>query len=124
MSLAYGFVKSKLASEPLLKAGAHRSETQYHEHFSVMANGNRWDVAVNVGTNDTDDLLKYKLVNDFHHPLIQILSASPPGVHDLTGTTDIPAIDYVRSDVLRETGDWRQSDVMDGTEVPEPVATF
>jgi len=122
MALTYGFAKSKLASDPRLKAGPHRNEIQYHEHFRLMVNDSPWDVAVNVGTNDADDLLKYKLVYDFHHPIVQILSASPPGAHVLTGTADIPAIDYVRSDILRETADWRQSDVMDGIEFPQPAA--
>jgi hypothetical protein len=35
--------------------------------------GTKWDVAVNVGTNDADDLLKYKLIYDFHHPIIDTL---------------------------------------------------
>lgn len=32
--------------------------------------------------------------------------------------------DFLRSDVLAETGDWRVSDVMDGSDSPEPAATL
>jgi hypothetical protein len=42
--------------------GSHRQhETQYHLHFSLLVDGDNWDVAVNVGTSDADDLLKFKL---------------------------------------------------------------
>ena len=37
--------------------------------FDVLVDGATWDVAINVGTNDDDDLLKYKLVYDFRHSL-------------------------------------------------------
>jgi hypothetical protein len=68
VALPYGFVKAKISSEPVMKGSRHRSEIQYHQHFSLLVAGAGWDVAVNVGTNDADDLLKYKLVFDFRHP--------------------------------------------------------
>ena len=124
MALPYGFVKAKISSEPVMKGSRHRSEIQYHQHFSLLVAGAGWDVAVNVGTNDADDLLKYKLVFDFRHPVIATLSAAPAGPHDLTGQTDLPALDFVRSDLLANTGSWRDSDVMDGSELPEPAASL
>jgi hypothetical protein len=33
----------------------------------------QWDSAINVGTNDSDDLLQFKLVYDFQHPFVQTL---------------------------------------------------
>jgi hypothetical protein len=45
----------------------HGHETQYHLHCNLQVGGATWYVAVNVGTNDADDLLKYKLAFDFHH---------------------------------------------------------
>jgi Uncharacterized conserved protein (DUF2278) len=36
----------------------------------------------------------------------------------------LPALDFLRSNVLAETGHWRFSDVMDGSEDPEPVASL
>jgi len=36
------------------------------------------DVAINVGTNDADDLLKYKLIFDFRHSIIQTLAGPRP----------------------------------------------
>ncbi len=124
MALSYGFVKAKMTSEPALKSIRRRSEVQYHQHFSLLVGGARWDVAVNVGTNDADDLLKYKLVFDFRHPLIAKLSAAPAGSNPLTGESALPALDFVRSDLLMKTGDWRDSDVMDGSDAPEPVASL
>jgi uncharacterized protein YukJ len=124
VTLSYGFVKAKITSEPRLKPSRRRQEVQYHLHFSMLVDGANWDVAVNVGTNDADDLLKYKLAFDFHHPIIQTLANATAGAHDLTGENALPALDFLRSNLLAETGKWRDSDVMDGSEQPEPVASL
>jgi uncharacterized protein YukJ len=124
MALPYGFVKAKIASPPTLKGSRHRHEIQYHLHCSLLVEGGNWDVAINIGTNDADDLLKYKLVYDFRHALIQTLRAAPAGSQDLTGQSALPALDFMRSDVLANTGAWRDSDVMDGSDQPEPVASL
>jgi len=75
-------------------------------------------------TNDADDLLKYKLAFDFRHPVIQTLSAAQAGSHELTGQAAVPALDFIRSDLLADTGKWRDSDVMDGSDFPEPSASL
>jgi uncharacterized protein YukJ len=125
VTLRYGYVKSKLASGPVLKGSRHRNEIQYHLHFNLPVNGTPWDVAVNVGTNDADDLLKFKLIYDFRHPLIATLGGAGPGAHDLTGVNKLPALDFTRSgDFFANTGRWRDSDVMDGSDVVEPVASL
>jgi uncharacterized protein YukJ len=124
MSLAYGYVKAKVVSGPTLKPTRRPHETQYHLHFGVTVDGNRWDVAVNVGTNDADDQLKYKLAFDFHHPIIASLKAAAAGSHDLTGRFALPALDFMRSDLLDATGKWRDSDVKDGTDAPDPAASL
>ncbi len=131
MSLSYGYVKAKVAALPHLKGSRHRHETQYHLHVALdvaTSDGGgatkRWDSAINVGTDDSDDLLRYKLVYDFHHSLAGQLAAAPPGSRDLTGTRDLPALDFLRSDLLAETSPWRDSDVMDGTVEVEPVASL
>jgi len=125
VTLAYGYVKAKLVSEPTMKSSRRPHEVQYHLHVSLLVDGDRWDVAINVGTNDADDLLKYKLVFDFQHQqLIGMLGTAGAGSHDLTGQAALPALDFLRSDVLAETGKWRDSDVMDGSEQAEPTATL
>lgn len=129
MTLQYGCVKCKIVSEPVLKPSRHGQETQYHLHATLqVATGHggteNWDTAINVGTNDADDLLNYRLVFDYHHPIRESLAAAAPGFQDLTATAALPALDFLRSDVLAETGDWRKSAVMDGSEHPEPVATL
>jgi len=43
---------------------------------------------------------------------------------DLTGDTALPALDFLRSDLLAGTGDWRPSDIMDGSTEVEPVASL
>ena len=121
MTLAYGYVKTKVTSEPKLKPSRHGHEIQYHLHCNLSVDGDTWDVAVNVGTNDADDLLKYKLAFDFRHPLIQTLTAADTGSHDLTGEDKLPALDFLRSDLLANTGKWRDSDVMDGSDLVEPA---
>ena len=128
MALQYGFVKCKVVGDPQLRPSRRHQETQYHVHAALQvasAGGTEdWDTAINVGTDDSDDLLKYKLVFDFHHSLRGTLAASEPGFHDLTGRTALPALDFLRGDVLSETGPWRDSDVMDGSGNPEPTATL
>jgi uncharacterized protein YukJ len=124
MTLAYGFVKAKLVSTPILKGSRRRQEIQYHLHFNLLVDGENWDVAVNVGTNDDDDLLKFKLVFDFRHPIVQTLAEASPGAQTLTGKDQLPALDFFRSDILSNTGKWRDSDVMDGTDLPQPAASL
>lgn len=125
MTLRYGFVKAKLASEPVLRGSRHRNEIQYHLHFGMTVEGQPWDVAVNVGTSDADDLLKFKLVYDFRNPIIATLGGADAGAQDLTGWRKLPALDFIRSgDLLANTGCWRSSDVMDGSEAVEPVASL
>ena len=48
MTLAYGYVKTKVTSEPKLKSSHHGHETQYHLHCNLAVDGGTWDVAVNV----------------------------------------------------------------------------
>jgi hypothetical protein len=129
MTLKYGYVKCKVISEPKLQASRLPQEIQYHLHATLQvatAGGGteHWDSAINVGTNDADDLLRYRLVYDFHHALRTTLANAAGGFHDLTGRSGLPALDFLRSDVLAETGSWRDSDVMDGTEHPEPVPSL
>jgi uncharacterized protein YukJ len=124
MSLQYGFVKSKVRAVVGLKGSGHRSEVQYHVHITLTLPEGDWDVAINVGTNDSDDLLKYKLAYDFHHPITATLAAAAEGFTDLTDADALPALDFMRSDVLAETGAWRVSDVMDGSEMAEPIPSI
>ena len=111
-------------SNPTLKGSHIKHETQYHLHASLKVGAQTWDTAINVGTNDADDLLLYRLVFDFHHPILTTLKAAPAGFNDLTGTSALPALDFLRTDILAETGHWRESDVMDGSTHPEPVASL
>jgi len=129
MSLNYGFVKCKVVSDPILKSSRHKQEIQYHLHSTLSVPGpdgtpQNWDSAVNVGTNDADDLLRYRLAYDYHHPILTTLKAAAAGFSDLTGTAVLPALDFMRSDILAETGKWRDSDVMDGSDEPEPAASL
>jgi len=99
-------------------------ETQYHLHFSVNVNGGDWEIAANAGTDNQRDLLRYKIVPNFHHPVTATLRAAASGVNDLTGKHALPALDFVRSDVLQGTGEWLKSDVLDGGADKQPVASL
>lgn len=128
MALTYGFVRCRVTSAPELK-GTHRPhEIQYHLHVTLSFDDNHgtndWDCAINVGTNDADDLLQYRLVYDYHNAIVATLQAAAPGFRDLTGSTALPALDFLRSNVLAETGPWRLSDVMDGSDNPDPAASL
>lgn len=129
MALTYGFLKCKIVSDPALKASRHKNEMQYHLHSTLEVaeddgSTRQWDSAINVGTNDSDDLLKYKFIFDFHHPIITTLKAARSGFSDLTEAEQLPALDFLRSDLLSETGTWRNSDIMDGSNQVEPVASL
>jgi uncharacterized protein YukJ len=121
MTLAYGYVKAKIVSGPRLTSSQRPHETQYHLHFGLTVGDDEWDVAVNVGTDDADDQLKYKLVFDFRHPIVETLKATEAGSRDLTEQSKLPALDFMRSDILESTGPWRDSDVMDGSDEPDPA---
>ena len=124
MTLSYGFVKCKVVSDPALKPSRHGGETQYHLHATLKVGAESWDTAINVGTNDADDLLQYKLVYDFQHAIVTTLRAADNGFTDLTDKNASPALDFLRTDLLNGTGQWRETDVMDGSEAPEPVASL
>jgi uncharacterized protein YukJ len=128
VTLAYGFVKCTIAGGIRLQSSRHGRETQYHLHADLEVPGpdgaETWDVAVNVGTNDADDLLRYRLALDFHHAVTETLAAAPAGKRVLTGANAVPALDFLRSDVLAETGKWRDSDVMDGAPDREPYRSL
>jgi len=42
----------------------------------------------------------------------------------LTGQAALPALDFLRSDLLANTGKWRDSDVMDGSDTAEPAGSL
>src|ERR1700720_2330527 len=47
VTLAYGYVKAKIVSEPVLKPSHRSHETQYHLHFNLLVEGEKWAVAIN-----------------------------------------------------------------------------
>jgi len=49
-------------------------------------------------------LLQYKLIFDFHHTIVGTLRSAGSGFAGLTDTKQLPALDFLRSDVLRKTG--------------------
>ena len=128
MTLPYGFVKAKVTSAPTLKGSRgpdkHVHEVQYHLHCDLDVAGETWDVAINVGTSDSDDLLKYKLVFDYRNELIETLADAADGKTDLSGTEALPALDFQRGHVLDDTGPWRDSGIMDGSTDVEPAASL
>jgi len=124
MALSYGFLKGKINSGTALKSSRRPHELQYHLHTTIQApdtDGNPapWDTAINAGTADSDDLLQYKLVYDFSARFLATLKAASEGFSDLTGTAALPALDFLRSDVLAGIGIWRPSDVRDGSDAVE-----
>jgi len=109
------YEKGKAGSEPQLKAIPIKNEVHCHLHTTLVivagdGTTSAWDSAINVGTNDADDLLQYKLVFDFQHPVIEQLRKESDGFCYLTGKTALPALDFLRSDILSGTGPWQQSE--------------
>jgi uncharacterized protein YukJ len=128
MALKYGFVKCTVTGSIRLEHKRSKKETQYHLHANLRVpkpggEAAQYDVAVNVGTNDADDLLRYRIALDFHHPITKTLAAAPAGDNVITDEA-LPALDFLRSDLLAETGRWRDSDLMDGEKDREPYQSL
>ena len=87
----YGYVKCKVAGNVHLQKKRLPAEVQYHLHadLTVAGESKTWDTAVNVGTSDSDDLLNYRLVPDFHHPLITTLEGGPGRLLQSHGDTRV-----------------------------------
>jgi uncharacterized protein YukJ len=110
-----------LTSKPVFHAGSQ--ELQYHLHFKLEVGDSIWDVAANVGTDNASDLLRYKALTNFAHPLVDAVRGKP-GVTDLTGVRAAPALDFLRGNLFTGTGGWLESDVLDGSDTQDPVATL
>lgn len=67
---------------PGLAPSRERGETEYHVYveLDVASDGGteRWQAAINVGTDDPNDTLKYRLVSDYHHAVLGMISAAAP----------------------------------------------
>ena len=137
MTLQYGFFKARISSAtpPAMREKyiPQQRETQYHLHVTLQAGDTQpWDCAINVGTDDADDLLRFRLVQNFSHPVCATLEAAAPGYTDLTGRKALPALDFLRSDILSAgagTGTWQDSDIMNSsvmqsTTAFQPVASL
>jgi uncharacterized protein YukJ len=120
----YGYVKCRVAGNIRLQKKRLPAEVQYHLHADLKVAAETWDTAINVGTSDSDDLLNYRLVPDFHHTLIADLKKAATGFSDLTKTKAFPALDFLRSNILAGTGPWRPSDPMDGSPNARPVSSL
>jgi hypothetical protein len=122
MSLAYGYVKAKIVSDPVLKSSRHSHEIQYHLHCNLLVEPT--GPAHQCRQQRRRRSVEIKFVFDFHHSIIQTLNAAAPSSQELTGTAALPALDFMRSDLLADTGKWRDSDVMEGSDTPEPCASM
>ena len=131
MAQIYGVLKARIVADPWLQPTPQRNSTerQYHVRATLQttaADGTAqtWDSATNVGTSRATDLLVYLLGSDFAHPVLAQLQNAPEGFQDLTGTDALPALDFLRSDILAHTGPWQQTTPLDGSTTVEPVATI
>ena len=84
-------------------------------------NSENWDSGINVGTDDSDDLLRVQLAFDFHHPIVETFSAADYGFTDLSDKLELPASTSSAPTLLKETGPWRDTGVMDGSLDVAPV---
>ena len=135
MTLQYGFYKARITGAPKMRKKhiPQQHETQYHMHITLqVSDAAPWDCAINVGTDDSHDLLRYRLRQDYDHPVLPTLQAAPDGYNDLTGRHGLPALDFLQSDILTAgtgTGAWLDSDkmndgVLEATTHFQPVASL
>ena len=128
MAKPYGFLKCRVVSTPELLGARTKHEIQYHLHAKLSARTpageESWAAAINVGTTDADDPIRYRIALDFRHVMLADLRARHQGFRKLTGVMGLPALDYLRSDVLLRTGKWRDSDVIDDADSREPHRTL
>lgn len=121
MSLDYGFVKVKVMLVVKLKGLLYGSEIQYYVYLMLVLLVGDWDVVINVGINDVDDLLNYKFVYDFYYLVMQMFVVVVEGYIDLMVQIVLFVFDYLCSDILNEMGVWCVSVVMDGIEYLELI---
>jgi uncharacterized protein YukJ len=99
--LKYGVLKGHVAGDPWSQAARHSDDVHFHLHVEVDTGGRGvFDVAVNVGTNNPDDLLMYTFCDTYVHQICQTLNDLPLGYTALEELSKLPALDFIRSDVI------------------------
>jgi hypothetical protein len=127
MPLSYGFVKCTVAGGIRLARTPRPRETQFHLHAALTVEGSRepWDAAVNVGSDNDRDLLRYRFASALRdNPFFAGLAARPQGRNDLTGLRALPALDFLRSGALIGTGSFVQGEPMTDSTPREPYLSL
>jgi uncharacterized protein YukJ len=125
MAIVYGFAKCKVGSEPKLRKSERYGEVEYHLVVTLevpTADGTQpWQGQINVGSESAGDALKYRLVNTYQNAILDTLAGTAAGFTNLTGQQSPPALDFLRSDILANTGSWTEPGTMDGSADPQPI---
>ncbi|WP_434385294.1 DUF2278 family protein [Melittangium boletus] len=100
--LEYGVLKGQVAGATRSQSARHHTkDVHYHLHAPISAGGqDTWDMAINVGTNSPDDVLRYRFVEPFQHDCLSRLEALPVGFTRLDQQEQSPALDFCRGDII------------------------
>ena len=93
----YGVLKGK-AIERMLGAG-----TSPHYQIHVIDDDTDWRIAVNVKSQVEPSELEYLIDDQFHHPILERLSALPLGFNRLQSRPDTGALDFIRGNLFDRT---------------------
>lgn len=99
--LPYGVLKGRVASKPRSQTALHHGQDVHYHLHAMIAAGEQgtWDMAINVGTNSPDDVLRYRFVEPFTHAILSQFEGLSPGYKSLE-QEGLPALDFLRSDII------------------------
>jgi uncharacterized protein YukJ len=92
----YGVLKGRV-----IRGKPERRGSTPHYQIQVAAGGALFRVAVDTRARDGAPDLLFRSEDDFHHPLLEILSAFADGFHPLAPSRESGALDYVRGSLVR-----------------------
>ncbi len=97
----YGVLRGRVVAT----AEERRDPKSPHYQIMIVADGEPWRVAVNVKSTATDGgpdraIVLYRIVEDFHNPIVEILKNFPDGFSPVPSGPDEGGLDYIRGNLF------------------------
>ncbi|ALL71375.1 yukI (plasmid) [Paraburkholderia caribensis MBA4] len=97
----YGVLRGRIVAT----AEERRDPKSPHYQIMVIADGEPWRVAVNVKSTATDGgpdraIVLYRIIEEFHHPIVEILKNIPDGFSPVPEGPDEGGLDYIRGNLF------------------------
>jgi uncharacterized protein YukJ len=97
----YGVLRGRVVAT----AEERGDEKSPHYQIMVVADGEPWRIAVNVKSTASDGgpdraIVLYRIIEDFHHPIAEILKNIPDGFSSVPAGRDEGGLDYIRGNLF------------------------